>query len=97
MKKRIMVVFGTRPEAIKMAPLVNELKKSKHLEPIVVVTAQARHVLFNPDRIAITVNREDCRFNHVVERAVGIERSIANARCDKTSRAAVHDSRLVNP
>ena len=44
MKKRIMVVFGTRPEAIKMAPLVNELKKSKHLEPIVVVTAQHREM-----------------------------------------------------
>ena len=45
MKKRIMVVFGTRPEAIKMAPLVNVLKESKHLEPVVVVTAQHREML----------------------------------------------------
>lgn len=45
MKKRIMVVFGTRPEAIKMAPLVNALKESKHLEPVVVVTAQHREML----------------------------------------------------
>lgn len=28
--KRIMLVFGTRPEAIKMCPLVNELKKEKY-------------------------------------------------------------------
>lgn len=45
MKKRIMVVFGTRPEAIKMAPLVNALKESNHLEPVVVVTAQHREML----------------------------------------------------
>lgn len=29
MKKKVMLVFGTRPEAIKMCPLVNELKKGK--------------------------------------------------------------------
>lgn len=29
MKKKVMLVFGTRPEAIKMCPLVNELKKEK--------------------------------------------------------------------
>lgn len=43
--KKIMVVFGTRPEAIKMAPLVHELQKDEHLEPIVVVTAQHREML----------------------------------------------------
>lgn len=43
--KKIMVVFGTRPEAIKMAPLVHELQKDGHLEPIVVVTAQHREML----------------------------------------------------
>lgn len=31
MKKKVMLVFGTRPEAIKMCPLVNELKKKRHL------------------------------------------------------------------
>ncbi|MBM7577941.1 non-hydrolyzing UDP-N-acetylglucosamine 2-epimerase [Jeotgalibacillus terrae] len=48
MSKRIkvMTIFGTRPEAIKMAPLVLELKKqSAHFEPIVTVTAQHRQML----------------------------------------------------
>ncbi|TDL95402.1 non-hydrolyzing UDP-N-acetylglucosamine 2-epimerase [Macrococcus carouselicus] len=43
--KKIMTVFGTRPEAIKMAPLVLQLKKEEGLEPIVVVTAQHREML----------------------------------------------------
>lgn len=38
MKKKIMVVFGTRPEAIKMCPLVKELKVRKCLDTIVCVT-----------------------------------------------------------
>lgn len=40
-----MVVFGTRPEAIKMCPLVNELKKRPNLETIVCVTGQHRQML----------------------------------------------------
>lgn len=40
-----MLVFGTRPEAIKMCPLVNELKKKKHIETIVCVTGQHRQML----------------------------------------------------
>ncbi len=46
MKKiRVMTVFGTRPEAIKMAPLVKELKKREEVECIVCVTAQHRQML----------------------------------------------------
>lgn len=45
MKKRIMCVFGTRPEAVKLAPVVHSLKKSRHLEPLVVLTAQHREML----------------------------------------------------
>jgi len=45
-KLKIMVVFGTRPEAIKMAPLVLELQKQKEtIETITVVTAQHRQML----------------------------------------------------
>lgn len=45
-KTKVMVVFGTRPEAIKMAPLVLELKKhSEYIETIVAVTAQHRQML----------------------------------------------------
>lgn len=43
--KRIMIVFGTRPEAIKMCPLVNELKIRKDVEVIVCVTGQHRQML----------------------------------------------------
>lgn len=43
--KKIMVVFGTRPEAIKMCPLVKELKKRKEAQTIVCVTGQHRQML----------------------------------------------------
>ena len=43
--KKIMLVFGTRPEAIKMCPLVNELKKRKSIETVVCVTGQHRQML----------------------------------------------------
>lgn len=43
--KKIMIVFGTRPEAIKMCPLVNELKSRKGIETIVCVTGQHRQML----------------------------------------------------
>ena len=42
---RVMLVFGTRPEAIKMCPLVLELKKRKDIVTIVCVTAQHREML----------------------------------------------------
>ena len=42
---KVMVVFGTRPEAIKMCPLVTELKKRKKLETLVCVTGQHREML----------------------------------------------------
>lgn len=46
MKKRVMLVFGTRPEAIKMAPLVRCLKQMhSDFEPIVCVTGQHREML----------------------------------------------------
>ncbi|HHY97329.1 MAG TPA: UDP-N-acetylglucosamine 2-epimerase (non-hydrolyzing) [Firmicutes bacterium] len=44
-RKKIMVIFGTRPEAIKMAPLVIELKGHSCFTTIVAVTAQHRHML----------------------------------------------------
>ena len=43
--KKVMLVFGTRPEAIKMCPLVNELKKRPELQTIVCVTGQHRQML----------------------------------------------------
>ena len=43
--KKVMLVFGTRPEAIKMCPLVNELKKRESIQTIVCVTGQHRQML----------------------------------------------------
>ena len=45
MKIKVMTVFGTRPETIKMAPLVKELKSREEIETIVCVTAQHRQML----------------------------------------------------
>lgn len=42
---KVMTIFGTRPEAIKMAPLVKELQTRKEIETIVCVTAQHRQML----------------------------------------------------
>ncbi len=43
--KKVMLVFGTRPEAIKMCPLVNELKSRSALQTVVCVTGQHRQML----------------------------------------------------
>jgi len=43
--KKVMLVFGTRPEAIKMCPLVNELKLRKNIDAVVCVTGQHRQML----------------------------------------------------
>lgn len=43
--KKVMLVFGTRPEAIKMCPLVKELKTRKNIETVVCVTGQHREML----------------------------------------------------
>ena len=43
--RRILLVFGTRPEAIKMCPLVIELKKRQDMEVKLCVTGQHREML----------------------------------------------------
>jgi UDP-N-acetylglucosamine 2-epimerase len=48
LKQRILVIFGTRPEAIKLCPLVSTLRSeafSSQLETVVCVTAQHRQML----------------------------------------------------
>ncbi|MGU8077141.1 non-hydrolyzing UDP-N-acetylglucosamine 2-epimerase [Burkholderia pyrrocinia] len=45
MRKKIAVVMGTRPEAIKMAPVIRMLRESAELEPVVIATAQHRDML----------------------------------------------------
>ena len=51
--KKVMLVFGTWPEAIKMCPLVNELKTRKKIETVVCVTGQHRQML---DQVLTTFN-----------------------------------------
>lgn len=51
--KKVMLVFGTRPEAIKMCPLILELKKRSSLQTVVCVTAQHRQML---DQVLATFN-----------------------------------------
>ena len=45
MKKTVLLVFGTRPEAIKMCPLVRELRKQKEFNTVVCVTGQHKQML----------------------------------------------------
>ena len=54
-KIKVISIFGTRPEAIKMAPLVKELESRKEIESIVCVTAQHREML---DQVLETFNIE---------------------------------------
>lgn len=50
-KRRVLVVYGTRPEAIKLAPLISALRKSKNFDPIIAVTGQHRHMLDQVNRL----------------------------------------------
>ena len=50
---KVMTVFGTRPEAIKVAPLIKELEKRENIKSIVCVTAQHREML---DQVIETFN-----------------------------------------
>lgn len=43
--RKLLVVYGTRPEAVKMAPLIEELARSRHCRPVVAVTGQHREML----------------------------------------------------
>ena len=65
-KLRVMSVFGTRPEAIKMAPLVLELKQHPEIESICCVTAQHRQML---DTVMEVFHlRADCDLNIMAPR-----------------------------
>ena len=45
MKKKVMLVFGTRPEAIKMCPIIKELKKHDNIQTVVCLTGQHKELL----------------------------------------------------
>jgi len=85
-----MTIFGTRPEAIKMAPLVLALKNDPELEPIVVVTAQHREMLdqvleifgITPD-YDLNIMKAGQTLSEVTSRVIlGLEEVIKEARPD---------------
>lgn len=87
---KVMTIFGTRPEAIKMAPLVLELKKRKNIETIVCVTAQHREMLdqvlgiFNikPD-YDLNIMQKGQTLTDITTRALkGLESVIENTKPD---------------
>ena len=78
-KIKVMTVFGTRPEAIKMAPLVKELQSREEIEQITCVTAQHRQML---DQVLETfqikpeydldIMKQGQTLNDVVQRVLGL-------------------------
>lgn len=87
---KVMSIFGTRPEAIKMAPLVKELEKRKNIESIVCVTAQHRDMLdqvletfdIKPD-YDLNIMKQGQTLGDVTTRALtGLEEVIKEARPD---------------
>ena len=50
-RQRVLIVYGTRPEAIKLAPVVRSLQESPHLDVVVGVTGQHRAMLDQVDRL----------------------------------------------
>ncbi|RPF54103.1 non-hydrolyzing UDP-N-acetylglucosamine 2-epimerase [Aquisalibacillus elongatus] len=88
---KVMTIFGTRPEAIKMAPLVLELqKRSSEFEPIVTVTAQHREMLdqvlnifgIEPD-IDLNIMKKKQTLAQITTRALeGLDEVMKEARPD---------------
>ena len=87
---KVMSIFGTRPEAIKMAPLVKELEKRKEIESIVCVTAQHREMLdqvletfkINPD-YDLNIMKQGQTLGDVTTRALnGLEEVIKEVKPD---------------
>lgn len=90
MAKKLLFVFGTRPEAIKMAPVIELAKKSRGLDPIVCVTAQHRYLLdqalaefdIKPD-IDLDLMKPDQTLNEVMSRVIrGMRDVYGNVRPD---------------
>lgn len=91
MKKiRVMSIFGTRPEAIKMAPLVKELDSRNEIESIVCVTAQHREMLdqvletfdIKPD-YDLNIMKQGQTLGDITTRAlIGVERVIKECKPD---------------
>ena len=93
LKKKVLVVFGTRPEAIKMAPVIKALRKEKGLFDVVIcVTAQHRQMLdqmlsifeIKPD-IDLNLMEDNQKLSSLAAKAIkGLSEVIANVQPDIT-------------
>ena len=89
-KIKVMTVFGTRPEAIKMAPVVLELAKSSEFESIVTVTAQHREMLDQVLRLfSIVPNydldimaKDQTLFDITIKALKGLEKVLSDVKPD---------------
>lgn len=89
-QKKIMVVFGTRPEAIKMCPLVKELREHEEFETIVCVTGQHREMLqqvleafeIEPDYDLAIMKDRQTLFDITVKVLEGMKQVLTDVRPD---------------
>ena len=87
---KVMTVFGTRPEAIKMAPVVLELQNSADFEPIVAVTAQHRDMLdqvlhlfkIKPDYDLDIMAAQQTLFDITTRALSGLDKVLTSAKPD---------------
>ena len=90
--KKVMLVFGTRPEAIKMCPLVSELKQREGFETIVTVTGQHREMLDSvldafqvaPDHDLSIMDSEQTLFDITAKVLLGMQKIISKEKPDIT-------------
>lgn len=89
-KIKVMSIFGTRPEATKMAPLINAMEKCKEIEQIVCVTAQHREMLdqvleifdLKPDYDLDIMTQRQTLTDITVKALTGLEEVMAKAKPD---------------
>ena len=89
-KIKVMTIFGTRPEAIKMAPVVIELSRHSEFEPIVTVTAQHREMLDQvlrlfkivPDYDLDIMAKDQTLFDITTKALKGLEKVLKDAQPD---------------
>ncbi len=87
---RIMLVYGTRPEAIKVAPLINRMRADERFDPVVVVTGQHREMLdqvnaffgITPD-IDLDIHSPGQTLTQITTRCLeGVGRALEERPCD---------------
>jgi UDP-N-acetylglucosamine 2-epimerase (non-hydrolysing) len=90
MSHRILAVYGTRPEAIKMAPVVARLEQSENLEPVVAVSGQHREMLDQVNQLFRVTPKHDLDIittrqtleSITIKSLAGVSEVIATERAD---------------